>query len=515
MAAEDPDVDKLAEGFNEKAKKNPFVIPDKPQFERARRMYAEGKRGWALEMSEALGFLDQSTVNVGGCLGCFFSLAALGWIAITILREYTNERVIYLVNSMIVIGADGKLETVCVNDLLEAVGVFENPAIKTVLVRGGEPMHATVVSFRRKSADVISITWIDPNGLQPSVITAHEAIGSALMDFAPKKFTYTFEPPACDDGPQVLEMNRDPAATKEPGGYCMAWSAIMIILSVATDGAHPDEILEELNEMLQRNPAHMTNYIRRVTKNVVRLFQEQLKPTPDECKHLIAMCCEDQSYCAPIEKDVVIGLGLEIYTLQPTCFFSRRHKEVIDRHNFRFTAPNKFHWFAYPDRSGMLGLRVVPANSNPNWKQDFEQNFVTRQADAAAYGVGPNIVDSASCAEGAVDDTGKVYHVTYVEIDTVLARLFDIDEMQPFEPTEFAEYSAAEGITFRDELDPGRIYAVVREPEKHRYLLNLDQATREEREVDQAAILEEYREIIKKKFVVAPPPQEKGGCSVC
>jgi hypothetical protein len=289
----------------EKVKKIPFLIPDGDQFYKARLMYMDGQAGWALEMAESLGFL-KPVGTIGGCQGCFFDDAALFWIINAILKETENKKVVFLAAATVVIEEDWQLSPFSGERLIKAIYEFQrNPKTKVVIVPGSLPRHATMVSFRRNDGE-INILWVDPNGNEQSGTLASNAIKKFLDSNGPKEFTYEIEYPTCIVGPQAMDGYKIPE-NKEPGGYCRAWASLLLLYTVATDGAHPDEVLRELGSMLEGNPAYMRNFIRVVTRNVAKFVQKRLTLSGDECLYAVVPCCSGESYCSPISDDVSVS----------------------------------------------------------------------------------------------------------------------------------------------------------------------------------------------------------------
>jgi hypothetical protein len=283
----------------DKIKGTAFEIPDPDQFYRARLMYMDGKPGWSLEMAEALGLLKMPMGTIGGCLGCYFYGAVTFWIVRAIFKETENKKVVFVSDTEINIEMDADRGWLGQPDAAEnlAAAIYEfqrNSAAEVVIVQAVTASHSTMVSFRR-NGNKISVLWVDSYGINANAIIASEAIKAHLATNGPREFSYEVERPACIAGPQLFEQL---GPLKEPGGYCMAWSALMIIFTAATDGTRPEEVFRELGGMLKNNPAHMANFIRVVTRNAARLVQERLGLTEKECA--IMPCCEKETYCSPI-----------------------------------------------------------------------------------------------------------------------------------------------------------------------------------------------------------------------
>jgi hypothetical protein len=285
---------------------HPFKMADPGQFRDARAMFkANPKRpGWALEMAEALGFMETLSGKIGGCVGCYFAAPVIPWIVEGIARESRNAKVLYLPRQYVSIsmhkrgGPPPSIDSSAERNLAQIIAEFRRrPQLETVVVNGSLPDHATMLSISRKG-NTFRIFWNDPNGLMKTNKIASELIKASLDGGGHEGLVFEIEYSSCEDGPQSMEEL--PPNSKEPVGYCRAWSALMLIFSVATDGAHPDQITRELNGMFGGNPAHMTNFIRKVTINVARLAREQAKPLDIECVRFL-QCCDEETYCVPLD----------------------------------------------------------------------------------------------------------------------------------------------------------------------------------------------------------------------
>lgn len=251
-------------------------------------------------MAESLGFLKLPAGRVGGCEGCFFAADAIPWIVEGIARETKNEKILYLPNATVFVALDehgfslGRgAESALMRMILE---LLQRPRLETVIVNAYLLDHATALSIGLKNK-TFRIRWIESYGAMPSNKPASELIKAFFDGQESLKgggYEFEVEYSACAFGPQSGEVI--PPGSKEPEGYCKAWSALMLIYSVATDGARPDQVTRELVRTFKGKPL---TFVRNVTKNVARLVREQVKPSDEECARFL-LCCGEETYCSPI-----------------------------------------------------------------------------------------------------------------------------------------------------------------------------------------------------------------------
>jgi hypothetical protein len=492
----------------------PFQIAHPQQFERARAMFKAEPRqpGWVLELTESLGLLERPAGNIGGCIGCYFIESATVWIMETLFKIVEHEKVGYMPRRTIKIYTDetetpwvytnARLHPSTGEVLLQVVEYFRSdPVRETIILYGSLPGHSTTVAFRRHGS-TISVVWADPHGRMQSGEIAAKVIQDFLDAHGPKEFTYIVERATCADGPQTLEVPRLEGSSKEPGGYCRAWTSLTLILTACTDGAHPDEIYAELTNAFGTNPTYTTNFIRTVTKNMAALMRDRLKMTPEECEFMI--CCEKETYCSPSK---TVTLGGKEYIFDDECFHPRGY-ETAALGNHLFTSKNGMHWFEYGSNGSMIGLRISSPIQNPNWEQEF-QTYMSRQNGASRLGVGPPISESWSCERGASDASKtSVYVVSCAVVDLVLAPISTLAEIKHFSVNAFERFGRGAGLTFRGLIAPDSVYTYARQGIQVQYLLDLDLAVPE---TPPPEIRAEYEALVSK--FAGPPPGS--WCCIC
>jgi hypothetical protein len=242
----------------------------------------------------------------------------------------------------------------------------------------------------------------------------------------------------------------------------------MLIYTVATDGAHPDEITREIGSMLEGNPVHMTTFIRVVTRNIARLVKEQFKPTAEDCHEFL--CCANESYCSPVLHNVDLSIGEDRFMI-----FSRCFSKPFPIGPYLFTGKNGVHWFSSKSPTGgMFGLRFTPLNTNPYWFSDFER-YAEFQRNAAFSSAGPKVLNVWHC-EGRSGDGKKVYNVSCMEVDLVLEPVSHY--MLAYVPVRFyLESGQKMGLTLHRLIENEAVYASKANPHNF-YFLDLDFASK-------------------------------------
>jgi hypothetical protein len=484
--------------MEEKIKSTPFVIADSDQFKEARIAYKAEPRqdGWALTMTESLGLLKRPAPDVGGCLGCYFNQGALAWILNAVFAAVENNRVDFFPSGrvFVLLEEPAKLSDKGQSDVLYTIDQFRRrPKLETMFVRGTLPNHATMVYFRR-TGTIITATWADPHGPVESGITAARVIKEFLDENGPADFTYAAERTSCLQGPQSLEEYVPRGVTKEPGGYCTAWTALTMILSAGTDGAHPNEVHEELRNAFGTNPAYTTSFIRMVTRNMAALVREKLNPTAADCENL--PCCGAESYCS-LPQSITIGDKRYLFNsgcFQPTAYL--------------FTSRNGMHWLKVDDKK-MVGVRIVQPSESWSAKQKEFRKYCDLQEDAFTLGIGPNMGTPKTCLIGAWADT-SAYPILFVFLDSELIPLKSYGQpVAPFSAAPFARFSRQNQLTFRYLFDPSSVY--IDPVSKSALLLDLDIARWED--PVPADIQEQYEKLIAK--ITAPHPSSSEQCLVC
>jgi hypothetical protein len=444
-------------------------------------------------MTESLGLLKRPAPDVGGCLGCFFNEDATAWILNAIFAAVENKRVGYLPGIIISVLTEPltKISDSGKVAVLRAIEQFRsNPELETLIVRGGLPNHATMVYFRRTGAK-ITATWADPHGPVESGIEAARVLQEFFDQNGPEGVTYAAERSTCPQGPQPLEANIPEGTTKEPGGYCTAWTALTMILSAGTDGAHPNEVHEELRNAFGTNPAYTKSFIRMVTRNVAALMREKLNLTARDCRNL--PCCDAETYCSLSRTFTLGGRAYIFNCLSPEAYL--------------FTSRNGMHWLRV-DTHRMAGVRIVQPNENWVEQKTNFRKYCKRQEDAYVLGIGPLIKGPMYCLNGARSDT-QTYPILYVTTNQELIPLKSYGQpVAPFSAAPFAEYSKKNGLTFRYLINPASIYTSPLW--RSHLLLDLDFALPED--PVPANIQEQYEKLIA-KFTTPRPSSEQ--CLVC
>jgi hypothetical protein len=505
-------------------KGTPFAIADVPQFERARAMYgAVPKRpGWLLEILESLGLLRLPAGNIGGCIGCYFNEIATRWILGTFLKTYSRGSLAFFVqqevalqcklnedltpnyDTVVITPESGRTlvriaETLLARPELKLVAVYATTATNQGLFP-----HSIMLSFR-KIGDVISIFWTDPHGWNESSDHAVKHILLFLEYNGPEGVTYVAERSACIRGPQLMETKRigEEESENEPGGYCLAWTSLALIVTFATGGAHPDEIYKELTDAFGTNPARAKSFIRTVTKNMAALMRDRLKMDPVECKLL--HCCAEIDYCTLAQ---TVTLGGSEYILDDECFHPPGNEyTALGKH--LFTSKNGTHWLEYGEE-GMIGLRLSRPDQNPAWKREFDVH-VERQMLAAEHSVGPKIAGAWSCLKGASDPSGAVaYNITCLEVKQRLTPIKNLlgSGFRRFSVSDFVEFGRRASLTLRGLLNPDSVYSFPDPDLQVHFLLDLDLAVPE---TPPLAIQNEYEALLDR----IPGLARAGGCTVC
>jgi hypothetical protein len=288
----------------------PFKIVDMVQFNKSLRYYRTNQRGWGLELVESLGLMDTNVGMPGGCLGCYFWPGVLTWILEAVTAVTHNTKTVFLGDFVVrmqlaskkglfgepqtfswELQESGKLALNRVlflfrnSDSLETVVAYS----KTVGLQPNQS-HACMVTFTIRGSGRIVINWVDPSAPQENGQQIAEAIRDYLRLRSPWNFVIEF--PGCQ-GPQTISA--EPKGTsREPAGYCMTWTNIMILYAVATDGATPSQVMSELESMYPNEKARfMLNFTRIVSRNAARFVKDL---NPQDCPDF--PCCKDETYCS-------------------------------------------------------------------------------------------------------------------------------------------------------------------------------------------------------------------------
>lgn len=391
----------------------PYSLHDVTQFRRAREMYRAGESGWGLELAESLGLMRMPVGKPGGCLGCFFSTDALVWMLAHLGAAEPNYRSIFLGNFLLGVEIMGKLDTFfgpgpvpkaflreeARTALLRVTYLFDsNPGLETVTAYarivwedegGGPPSHSCMATFELVDRNKMTVIWSDPNGENPTAAPVMEAIRDFLFKIRPE-WSFVFTIPPCR-GPHWASMRPEPSAP-EPGGYCQAWASIMILYAVASDGATPHQVSSELMSMNTTDRARfMRNFIRVVSRNAARYVREL---NPSHCPGM--ECCAGKDYCAAFPVVQIQGAVGEQIALSDGCFPDKAlPDEFID---FMFASKNGVRWFSNDQNT--LGIRLVPAGSDPNLEQRFGR-YLAVQKEIFKYTADTRVLSDKVCRNGA------------------------------------------------------------------------------------------------------------------
>jgi hypothetical protein len=359
----------------------PFNITDRAQFDKARKLFNEGVSGWSMELLESLGLLKLPAEGPGGCLGCMFSSDVLFWILDSVNFEGGNTGSTFSGEELsISMDHDAESDNNAMfsydfvkRNLLAAFDRLNaNPSLLVIAIKSGinwsmTNAHATV-TLLCKSGDKRKITWFDPNGVAKSSVLASELIKEFLVAERPS-YEYEIEYPRCDKFPQISEMYKVPY--REPEGYCQTWSAIVLILTLASDGSSLDRILEDLTRYIKPGTIAVTNLVRTVSKNAARLVREQGNLSVKLCSGLT--CCLAESYCSPTISNIKLTFKEKTLFLADRQGLVTYHPRSIQK--FMFLSNNGFFWFSY-EGFKMIGLRFSRVGSDPFFKENFESYLV-------------------------------------------------------------------------------------------------------------------------------------------
>jgi hypothetical protein len=363
--------------------KQPFPLYNYDLFQEAREMFRSNTLGWGLTLAESLGLMQLPVDKPGGCLGCYWNMETLSWMLKTVSLAAYNKKIFYLDSAIRVYlkgnnntymietqPLDGTLKqsgALAVTKALEFLYRFDAETVVAQAViewNESRETHACMVTFAKNESieKKIDITWIDPNSTNLTAFSAAKVIGDNIA--SEKYHTYKIVLPPCP-GPQRLSLPPDPS-TLEPEGYCEAWSAIMILYTVALDGAAPQQVLKELESMYPHDTARfLRNFIRVASRNVARFVKEF---NPQECPK--NPCCKTHNYCTPDGVNVLTGPDDEQIPISETCYpggFAPKHSLT-----FLHKSYNDMWWFNDGEADHTVGFKISPAGSDPDFKNTFD-----------------------------------------------------------------------------------------------------------------------------------------------
>lgn len=317
-----------------------YTIPNLDEFRGAVSMLKNKERGWSVTMIDALGLAKPNPAPIDGCAGCIIHDVEVTWIVQGLINSGEVKDVdIYKrwVSTTEDSGNISYFTNLEPNPFKWAVerlysGEREVCVIPMIVVykQGGiftGTTHATLIIIRKKRReDTVVVESYDPIGTSGGIERALEMFAAVEVSKYEKNrswWRWLFGAPVSltyktSGNIYGLQHNEalwgDPDTTKEPGGYCTAWSALLTILMVAFDGKiTAEDITEDIrsyhmffgdHEFLrffnQFSPLYandLKNLIRSVSLNLAHIFVDAHPGlTMEQCAQ--RRCCrEDTSIC--------------------------------------------------------------------------------------------------------------------------------------------------------------------------------------------------------------------------